>query len=280
MHRLFSITEMVATILAIDRSGNELLRSCLQVNRLFSHEAVRILWHRCGAGFPDAQLGRDPTVYDLARLTAHDVSRAQYYANYIYELRFVCSDEDWPWQEGEHSYKSLTNLQFPALKSFTVGSYEIENVDSARIFNKFLFKWLEQSWPMESSPHLKALHLMLDRSFSFDSLEKAVWFMKFAPILSSLSVDLTLDMWPPAVLKSLAALPALRKLQGKKLDAKLLKDLPKGFPVLRELATNYTGSYEIIPSLFPHLSTLTLELSEPNSEGLGKLASLSFLTSM
>jgi hypothetical protein len=280
MHRLFSITEMVAAILTIDRSGNALPRSCLQVNRLFSHEAVRILWHRCGAGFPVTHLGRDPTVLDLAKLAAHDVSRAQYYADCIYELRFVCSKENWPWQEGEQWYKSLMNLRFPALKSFTAESCEIDNLDSARALNEFLFKWLELSWYMENSPNLKALHLVLDKSYSFEGVEKAVWFIKFAPILSSLSVDFSFDIWPPAVLKSLAALPALRKLQGKKLSAELLKDLSKGFPVLGELATKYAGSFEIIPSLFPHLSVLTLELSEPILEGLGKLAGLSFLTSM
>jgi hypothetical protein len=76
MHRLFSITEMVAAILTIDRSGNALLQSCLQINRLFSHEAVWILWRRCGAEIPVTYLGRDPTVLDLAKLAAHDISRA------------------------------------------------------------------------------------------------------------------------------------------------------------------------------------------------------------
>jgi hypothetical protein len=280
MHRLFSITEMVAAILTINSSGNVLLRSCLQVNLLFSHEAVRILWRRCGAGFPVTHLGRDPTVFDLAKLAAHDVSRAQYYADCIYELRFVCSKEDWPWQEGEQWYNSLMDLRFPALKSFTVERCEIDNLDSARAFNEFLFRWLELSWTMENSPNLKALNLALDGSYSFEGVEKAVWFIKFAPILSSLSVDLSFDIWPLAVLKSLAALPALRKLQGKKLSAEHLKDFSNGFPVLEELVIKYAGSFELIPPSFPHLSVLTLELSEPILEGLGKLADLSFLTSM
>jgi hypothetical protein len=271
---------MVAVILETDNSENALLRSCLQVNRLFSHEAVRILWRRCGAGFPDTHLGKEPTVRDLAKLAAHDVSSAQYYADCIYELRFVCSQEDWPWQEEEQWYRFLMNLRFPALQSFTVGSYEIDNLDSARAFNEFLHEWLELSWRMEDSPNLKALHLVLNKSYFFEGAEKAVWFTKFAPILSSFSVDHSFDIWLPTVLKSLAALPALRKLQGKKLSAELLKDLPEGFPVLEELATKYAGSFEIIPALFPHLSVLTLELSEPNLQGLGKLADLSFLTSM
>jgi hypothetical protein len=280
MHRLFSITEMVAIILETDSSDTALLRSCLQVNRLFSHEAVRILWRRCGAGFPDALLGKEPTVRDLAKLAAHDVSRAQYYADCIWELRFVCSEDDWPWKEDEQLYRFLMKLRFPALQSFTVGSDEIDDLDSAHAFNGFLHEWLELSWRMEDSPNLKALHLVLNNAYSFEGAEKAVWFTKFAPILLSFSVDHSFDIWLPTVLKSLAALPALRKLRGKKLNAELLKDLPEGFPVLKELDSKYAGPLEIIPAWFPHLSVLTLELSEPNLQGLGKLADLSVLTSM
>jgi hypothetical protein len=171
MHRLFSITEIVAIILTTDRSGNVLLRSCLQVNRLFSHEAVRILWCRCGAGFPFSHLGRDPTVRDLAKLAARDVSRAQYYANCIHELRFICSEEDWPWPGGEQWYNSLLNLRFPALESFTAGSYRIDDLGA---FNEFLFEWLGRSWRIKSSPNLKALNLVLSESYSFESVKEAI----------------------------------------------------------------------------------------------------------
>ena len=277
MHRLFSITEIVAIILMTDRSRDVLL-SCLQVNRLFSHEVVRILWHRCGAGFPFSLLGRDPTVRDLAKLAAHDVSRAQYYANYIHELRFICSEEDWPWPGGEQWYNSLLSLRFPALESFIAGSYRTDDLGPAGAFNEFLFEWLGRSWRIKSSPNLKALDLVLNESYSFEGVEEAIWFINFTPILSSLSVNHSFDLWPLAVLKSLAALPALRKLQGKNLSAELLKDLPKGFPVLEELTTKYVGSLDIIPSLFPHLSVLTLELSQPILKGLSSLADLSFLT--
>jgi len=278
MHRLFSITEIVAVILTTKWSETALLRSCLQVNRLFSHEAVRILWYRCGAEVPDSyfNLGRDPTVRDLANIAAHDVSRAQYYANCIHELRFVSSIEDLRRPGGEHCYNFIPNLRFPALESFTL----IDDLGSADPFNEFVFEWLERSWRTKSSPNLEALHLVLNESYSFEGLEEAIWFIKFTPILSSLSVAHSFDIWPLAALKSLAALPALRKLRGKNLTAEFLKSLPKGFPVLEELATKYVGSIDIIPSLFPHLSVLTLELSQPIFEGLGSLADLSFLTSL
>lgn len=280
MHKLFSIPELVAIILETDSSEIALLLSCLQVNRLFSHEAVRILWRRCGAGFPDTHLGKEPVFRDLAKLAAYNVSRAQYYADCICELRFVCTQDDLPWLEEEQWNTFLMKLRFPALRSFTIGSYEIDNLGSARDFNEFLHEWLELSWRMEDSPNLKALHLVLNNSYSLKGAENAVWFTKFAPVLSSFTIEHSFDIWSPTVLKSLAALPALHKLEGNKLSVEVLKDLPKGFLVLEELATTYSGSFEIIPALFPSLSVLTLELSEPILQGLDKLADLSFLTSM
>ena len=263
-------------ILETERSENVLLRSCLRVNRLFFHEVVRIFWRRCRTGFPFSYSSDppvEPTVRYLAKLAANDVSRAQYYANCIHELWFIYSGDIWPPVGGEQWYNSLLNLRFPALESFTAGSYWIDGK-----FNKFLFEWLGQSWHIKSSPNLKALHLVLNESYSFEGVEEAIWFINYTPILSSLSVSYSYNLWPLADLKSLAALPALRKLQGKNLSAELLKDLPKGFPVLEELATKYVGSLDIIPSLFPHLSVLTLELSQPILKGLSSLADLSFLT--
>lgn len=280
MHRLFSITEIIAAILSKDDSETALLQQCLQVNRLFSHEAVRILWRRCGTGFPLTLRCREPTISDLVKIAARDVSRAQYYANCIHELRFLHSPEDWPRPLGDLWYNCFLDLRFPALDSLTAGGGEMDDVGLARVFNEFLCEWLERPWRVESSPNLKALHLVLNESYSFEGIEGAIWFINFSPILSSLSVDLSFNIWPLALLKSLAVLPKLRKLQGKYLSAQLLKDLSEGFPVLEELYTRYAGSLDIIPSLFPCLSVLTLELPQPIHEGLGSLAGLSLLTSL
>ena len=280
MHRLFSITEIIAAILTKDDSETALLQQCLQVNRLFSHEAVRILWRRCGTGFPLTLRCGEPTIGDLVKIAARDVSRAQYYANCIHELRFLHSPEDWPRPLGDLWYNCFLDLRFPALDSLTAGSGEIDDVGLARVFNEFLCEWLERPWRVESSPNLKALHLVLNELYSFEGIEGAIWFINFSLILSSLSVDLSFNIWPLALLKSLAALPKLRKLQGKYLSAQLLKDLSEGFPVLEELYTRYAGSLDIIPLLFPCLSVLTLELSQPIHKGLGSLAGLSLLTSL
>ncbi|KAF2667010.1 hypothetical protein BT63DRAFT_326944 [Microthyrium microscopicum] len=280
MHRLFSITEMVTAILTVDSSRNDLLQSCLQVNRLFSHEAVRILWRRCGAGFPVTHSGRDPTALDLAKIAAYDMLRAQYYADCIYELRFAPNEEVRSWQEEVRFYKFLTNLRFPALKSFAIETCDVSYLEPRNELNHFLLQWLELSWDVEDSPNLKAFHMVLKETFPSDGIENSVWFVKFAPILSSLSVELLNDHWSLALLKALAALPALRKLQGGKLSSELLSDLSKGFPVLEDLATTYSGSFESLTSLFPQVSVLTLELSDPIHTGLEKLGGLSVLTSI
>lgn len=299
MHELFSIREIVAAILVTDTVEQALLRNCLQVNRLFSHEATRILWDRCGTDFPISHSRHKrprPTVHALANIAARNVSRAQYYANCIRELRFVRSREDWPnITERKHWHDHLLNLHFPNLESFTVNGctkddsklvtlkttepfYDFHSPDRVGIFWHVL----------RSSPKLKTLDLALDEPDFFEDVEEeAIAFIKSTPALSSLSLsfvyhdgkDFPNNIWKPDVLSSLATLPAFHKLEGQNLSAKFLQNLPEGsFPALKELATGYAGALAILPSLFPNLSVLQLELSEPIIEGLGRLVDLSCLT--
>ncbi|KAF4631893.1 hypothetical protein G7Y89_g6235 [Cudoniella acicularis] len=297
MHDLFSIPEMVAAILMTDTVEHALLQNCLQVNRLFSHEATRILWDRCGTEFPISNSrNKEPTVHALANIAARDVSRARYYANCIRELRFVRSRENWPKiTEGEQWHDYLLNLHFPILESFTSDGCtkddsELNALKTTGPFYDFhspervgLFWHI-----LRSSPKLKTIDLALDEPDFFESVEEeAIEFIKSTPALSSLSLsfvyhdgkDFPNNIWQPGVLSSLAALPVFRKLQGQNLSAKFLQNLPEGsFPALKELATGYAGSIAVLPSLFPHLSVLKLELSEPIDERLGRLADLSCLT--
>jgi hypothetical protein len=297
MHDLFSIPEMVAAILMTDTVEHALLQSCLQVNRLFSHEATRILWKRCGTEFPTTSWRQnEPAAHTLANIAACDVSRAQYYANCIRELRFVRGQEDWPKiTEGEQWHDHLLNLHFPILESFTSDgcTKDDSELDALKTTTPFYdFHSPERVglfWHvLKSSPNLKSIDLALDEPDFFESVEKeAVEFIKSTPALASLSLsfvyrdgkDFPNNIWQPGILRALAALPMFRKLQGQNLNPKFLQNLPAGsFPALTELATGYAGSTAILPSLFPHLSVLELELSEPMNKGLGRLADLSCLT--
>jgi len=125
MHDLLCSPEIVASILTAatlrtetDTIDHSLLQICARVNRLFFQEATRLLWEKCGTGFPYSY--SEPTVLALANIAARDVSRAQYYANYIRHLRFVRIGEDWPKPtEGEQWYDCLLSLHFPMLEFFT-----------------------------------------------------------------------------------------------------------------------------------------------------------------
>ena len=297
MHDLFSIREIVAVILLMDTVEHALLQSCLQVNRLFSHEATRILWERCGTEFPISNLrNKQPTVHALATIATRDVSRAQYYANCTRELRVVRSREAWPKiTEGEQWHDYLLNLHFPNLESFTSNGKtkddsELDSLKTKGPFYDFHSRdRVGLFWHiLRSSPKLKTIDLALDEPDFFESVEEeAIEFIKSTPALSSLSLSFVYhdgkyfpnNVWQPGVLSSLATLPVFCKLQGQNLSANFLQDLPDGsFPALKELATGYVGSVAVLPSLFPNLSVLKLELSEPVNEGLDRLADLSCLT--
>lgn len=267
-------------ILAADRQDNSLLQSCLRVNRSFSHEAVRLLWHKCGVDYPVTHSYKDPTIMNLAKLAVKDLSRAQYYANFIHELSFICHEEKCSWQPGERPYIPWMKLQFPNLRSLNFDCSEPTLSRPGRWCSTLLVEWLEHLQGMKDSPYLKNIHLALDCQFSFEGVEESVWFKQISPILSTLSVELYWD-WPPAFLKALAVLPALRKFAGRHLDAELLRDLPKGaFPVLKELATMYIGAVDMITSLFPQLLVLKLVIPHPMPGDLTKLVGLDSLTSM
>jgi len=255
------------------------------------------LWSRCGTEFPITySRHREPTVHALAKIASRDVSRAQYYANCIRELRFFRSQEDWPNvtdKEQWHDY--LLNLHFPILEFFTSDGCTKDDPEFGALKTTSPFydfhsrERIGLFWHvLRSSPNLKTIDLALDEPDNFESVEEeAIGFIKSTPALSSLSLsfvyhegmDFPNNFWQPEVLRSLSTLPMLRKIQGQNLSAKDLKDLPKGsFSALKELATGYAGSIAVLPSLFPNLAVLKLELSEQISHGLDRLADLSCLT--
>jgi hypothetical protein len=200
MHDLFSIPEMVAAILMTDIADHALLRNCLRVNRLFSHEATRILWDRCGTRFPtNNPRNKEPTVHALANIAARNVPRAQYYANCIRELRFVRSREDWPKiTDGEQWHNYLLNVHFPILESFasdgrTKDDSELNALKTTGPFYDFQSaKRVGLFWHiLRSSPKLKNIHLAMDELYSFETVqEEAIKFIKSTPALTSLTLTL------------------------------------------------------------------------------------------
>ncbi|CAG8973850.1 hypothetical protein HYALB_00005595 [Hymenoscyphus albidus] len=107
MHRALGLTEIVATIVETGSASLDFLRSCLLINKFFSHEAARLIWKECGLGksYISPQIGR------LVRTLSENAQRAQYYANFVQTLCiFQRKRNIW------HEY--LASLEFPRLKNF------------------------------------------------------------------------------------------------------------------------------------------------------------------
>jgi len=302
MHELFTIPEIVAAILLTDTFEHIMLQNCLLVSRLFSHEATRVLWERCGTSFYLSKgwlRNKIPTVHDLAKITAKDTARGQYYANQIRQLRFVRDKEDWAGvHEGGQWCDELLKLEFPLLEAFTSDSCANEYPELGPMKTKSPFYNFDSSANNElfyhilkSGPKLKALDLIMDEPVDLDepyhpfqSLEEeAIRFINATPILSSLSLPFTyrtgfevpLNTWSPAILSALGSLPSLHKLGGQILTSASLSSLPpSSFPALRELDVKFSGPLSAIPLAFPNLELLKLELQDPSIFGIGSLGAL------
>lgn len=307
MNRALILPEIVAAILETDRNEQAFIKSCILVNRRFSSEAIRILWARCGTAKEGVTSFQEPPVHALANIAARDHERAKYYASFVRELRFVRRCENWyphwPMSEAkQHWHDILRGLEFPLLYFFRVDG-RTEN-DPTRYSSRpqgafYDFRESKRDgifWHiLGSSPNLKSIDLALHVPYDWDDVEEeAVRFIESTPTLSSLrlsrkeeqytSDDQTLyESWPPAVLKSLAALPALRELQGYSFsfnqeDLELV--LPDAFLALENLETICIfGDLDFLPAVFPNLSVLDLKISQ-QVRGVGTLAGFSRLTSL
>lgn len=144
MHRALLIPEIVTGIIEAGNSSPGFLYTCLFTSKVFSLEASRILWYRCGASeYPEAYGHATPDIRHLAQIVIHDAGRAQLYANLVHVLSFskeepeeseepeyasdLSEDED---EDDAHLYeirwhKELATLQFPLLEEFTL--YETSN---------------------------------------------------------------------------------------------------------------------------------------------------------
>ena len=122
MHRALLLPEIVSTILHVEAKSPGFLFKCLFINKLFSHEATRILWRGCGVRYNSATAGHaTPDITDLAKIVQIDRSRAQYYADFIHILWFDEEGEENGFIEEARWHKELIALQFLHLQD--VGFY-------------------------------------------------------------------------------------------------------------------------------------------------------------
>jgi hypothetical protein len=111
MHRALCLPEIVSAILCSEASSPGFLHNCLFINRLFSFEACRILWHWCGSTIEAAPSGNPrPEVCRLAHIIKADVRRAQ-----IHKLSFRTEGEEYEKEARWHN--ELRLVQFPQLEA-------------------------------------------------------------------------------------------------------------------------------------------------------------------
>lgn len=120
MHRALVLPEIVTAIVRAGKFEPGLLHSCLLVNKLFFHEACRILWKGCYGIFGVGHV--TPAIGDLGRMVLNpDLGRgrAQFYANFIRVLVFQEQESS---RLGEDAlwHPQLNQLQFPLLEDLNV----------------------------------------------------------------------------------------------------------------------------------------------------------------
>lgn len=173
MHRLFDILEIVAAILETDKDQWVFLKQCLRVNRLFSHETTRIIWHRCviaESEVPSLAM-HIPTVHALAKIAAHDVSRGQHYANNIRELYYSRRYEQWLdcVSKMDRLYVHLLGVRFPILSSFVCDDRRLRN--GKLLSDPLRSLYNTENWTLfwhviQNSPVLAVLDLRYDEHFT------------------------------------------------------------------------------------------------------------------
>lgn len=299
MHQIFSIPELVGGILSAPTADHKTICASLRVNRFFSDCAARILWSRCG-GVPASADDKLPKVLDLASIASKDVQRAQYYANFIRELRFVDGCEEW---NKEQWQSHLRDLKFPSLEHFLDDGSTTKNLrlivsepverppHDARPPNTQ--KQAGLFWHvLNNSPRMKTVDLSIFQPHKWNLMqEAAIKLITSTPALTkfrlkpwahgSFQPAESEKFWPLDVLSSLTTLSDFTTLKGGKLSEKLLSQISSPlFSKLQVLETGYTGALSPLPSLFPHLEELRLEFQDVISGGLSPIASLSSLTKL
>jgi hypothetical protein len=133
MHRALLLPEIVQTIIRAGKNQSGLLYSCLFVNKIFFHEACRILWKGSYGGF---SVGHpSPSVGDLGRMVVDPEigrDRAQIYANHVRvlvfrDVRFMGMGANEDGRPGGHLgedaqwHLQLCQLEFPLLEDLNIG---------------------------------------------------------------------------------------------------------------------------------------------------------------
>jgi hypothetical protein len=148
-NRTLALPELLAMILEFHTEASS-LASCMRVNSLWAHEAVKILWRNCG--YESHMTGdiRAPMIRDLAALS-HRPNRLQWYANFIHSLTFEIGDsyddDDVHFDEFGDADEARYHPMFAATDFPRLESIEFLSSDRCHIHNKssLLLQYLQPS---------------------------------------------------------------------------------------------------------------------------------------
>ncbi|KAJ4982908.1 hypothetical protein SVAN01_11610 [Stagonosporopsis vannaccii] len=128
MHRALYLPEIVTAIVRAGKTEPGFLYSCLLVNKLFCHEACRILWKGCYGIFGVSHV--TPKISDLAHMVLRagiGPERAQFYANFIRVLVF--QQDEFTREDDARWHFQLRKLQFPLLEDLNI--WKTESAESS-----------------------------------------------------------------------------------------------------------------------------------------------------
>jgi hypothetical protein len=266
------------------------LYSCAQTNKLFSQEAIRVLWQGCGNNMPG--------VRHLAHIAQKDSARAQFYASHLSYLHFGFYEEGG--KEGNYGPVTfdtayldvLSSLDFPELESVVI--YGTGEVIDDRLLECYLQPKLE-SFTLEGefSGHLdKFLDTMTQRCPKIRNVDfrckgkltvRMGSFLEQHPRLNGFSLPPAQSMWSREHFDTICQMPELTQLWIPYIEVPWLNKMGAGWPELDELRTMLSSdAIERLTQVAPGMGIVELKLrgAPSPSDSFIKLSQLTQLRSL
>jgi hypothetical protein len=267
MHRALLLPEIVAAILANGATIHRLLYRALTVNKLFSSEAARLLWYRCGER-SGVNLGDYNAlgIRHFIPIVKRDIGRAQYYANLVRVLSFSNEGDHY---EGTyitafHCFNALSQLKFPNLEEAIILTIEydiLRYIPKLRSLHVQMFKEAPKTWFDDHTAlfsNLKRLKLNL---YDRDSIppETLHRLLERTQSLEDLYILPSKRYWSPESFLVVSRYPNLRYLSCPVIESYWIDLSTSGFVALESLHTAISlEALEHFHRQVPQLVSLTV----------------------
>lgn len=263
------------------------LYNCAQINKLFSSEAIRVLWQGCG--------NSTPGIRHLAQIAQQDQARAQIYANNVSYLGFGLFEdgEGYGTVTFDTAYLDvLSSLSYPELESVMI--YGIGEEIEDRLIECYLQPKLESfTLQGECCGHLEDfLDTVTRRCPSIKNVDfeckgtltvRVGNFLETHPQLNSFSLPPAQSVWSQKDFEPIGRMAALRRLGIPYIEVSWLDGIQAGWPELDQLRTTLSSqTIERLTQLAPGMGIVALKLrsSPSSSDAFIKLSQFTQLGSL